>query len=85
MFGVQLKQSLLFNGNHNSNLEDFDVYLDYQKYSFKSEKRDLGGYGILKNKNVILGMDIGLLQKVNFLKITKVDLFRLKQYIKEQK
>ncbi len=54
-----LKQSLLFNGNHNSNLEDFDVYLDYQKYSFKSEKRDLGGYGILKNKNVILGMDIG--------------------------
>ena len=54
-----IKQSLLFNGNHNSNLEDFDVYLDYQKYSFKSEKRDLGGYGILKNKNVILGMDIG--------------------------
>ena len=54
-----VKQSLLFNGNHNSNLEDFDVYLDYQKYSFKSEKRDLGGYGILKNKNVILGMDIG--------------------------
>ena len=54
-----VKQSLLFNGNHNSNLEDFDVYLDYQKYSFKSEKRDLGGYGILKNKNIILGMDIG--------------------------
>ena len=54
-----VKQSLLFNGNHNSNLEDFDVYLDYQKYSFKSEKRELGGYGILKNKNIILGMDIG--------------------------
>jgi len=54
-----VKQSLLFNGNHNSNLEDFDIYLDYQKYSFKSEKRDLGGYGILKNKYVILGMDIG--------------------------
>ena len=54
-----IKQSLLFNGNHNSNLEDFDVYLDYQKYSFKSEKKDLGGYGILKNKNIILGMDIG--------------------------
>ena len=58
-FWGSVKQSLLFNGNHNSNLEDFDVYLDYQKYSFKSEKRDLGGYGILKNKNVILGMDIG--------------------------
>ena len=61
-----LKQSLLFNGNHNSNLEDFDVYLDYQKYSFKSEKRDLGGYGILKNKNVILGMDIGTAPESKF-------------------
>ncbi len=54
-----VKQSLLFNGNHNSNLEDFDVYLDNQKYSFKSDHIDLGGYAILKNKNVILGMDIG--------------------------
>jgi len=61
-----LKQSLLFNGNHNSNLEDFDVYLNYQKYSFKSEKRDLGGYGILKNKNVILGMDIGTAPESKF-------------------
>ena len=54
-----VKQNLLFNGNHNSNLEDFDVYLDHQKYYFKSDKRDLGGYGIFKNKNIILGMDIG--------------------------
>ena len=61
-----IKQSLLFNGNHDSNLEDFDVYLDYQKYSFKSEKRDLGGYGILKNKNVILGMDIGTAPESKF-------------------
>ena len=61
-----VKQSLLFNGNHNSNLQDFDVYLDYQKYSFKSEKRDLGGYGILKNKNVILGMDIGTAPESKF-------------------
>ncbi len=61
-----VKQSLLFNGNHNSNLEDFDVYLDYQKYSFKSERRDLGGYGILKNKNVILGMDIGTAPESKF-------------------
>ena len=61
-----VKQSLLFNGNHDSNLEDFDVYLDYQKYSFKSEKRDLGGYGILKNKNVILGMDIGTAPESKF-------------------
>ncbi len=61
-----VKQSLLFNGNHNSNLEDFDVYLDNQKYFFKSEKRDLGGYGILKNKNVILGMDVGTAPESKF-------------------
>ena len=53
------KHSLLFNGNHESNLDDFDKYLDLQKYYFKNKKNDLGGYSILTNKNVILGMDIG--------------------------
>ncbi len=53
------KQSLLFNGNHESNLEDFDKYLALQKYSFKNDKYELGGYSILTNKNMILGMDIG--------------------------
>ncbi|MFL2892445.1 MAG: heparinase II/III family protein [Candidatus Pelagibacter sp.] len=53
------KHSLLFNGNHESNLDDFDKYLGLQKYYFKNKKNDLGGYSILTNKNVILGMDIG--------------------------
>ena len=53
------KHSLLFNGNHESNLDDFDKYLDLQKYYFKNKKNDLGGYSILTNKNVIVGMDIG--------------------------
>ena len=53
------KHSLLFNGNHESNLDDFDKYLDLQKYYFKNKKNDLGGYSILTNKSVILGMDIG--------------------------
>ncbi len=53
------KHSLLFNGNHESNLDDFDKYLDLQKYYFKNKKNELGGYSILTNKNVILGMDIG--------------------------
>ena len=53
------KHSLLFNGNHESNLDDFDKYLDLQKYYFKNKKNDLGGYSILTNKDVILGMDIG--------------------------
>ena len=53
------KHSLLFNGNHESNLDDFDKYLAPQKYNFKNKKNDLGGYSILTNKNVIVGMDIG--------------------------
>ncbi len=53
------KESLLFNGNHESSLEDFDKYLALQRYSFKNEKKDWGGYSILTNRSVILGMDIG--------------------------
>ena len=53
------KHSFLFNGNHESNLDDFDKYLTLQKYYFKNKKNDIGGYCILTNKNVILGMDIG--------------------------
>ena len=53
------KTSLLFNGNNESNLEEFDKYLTQQKYSFKNTKIELGGYGILRNKNYLLAMDIG--------------------------
>ena len=53
------KESLLFNGNHESNLSDFDKYLDLHKYKFTCNKYELGGYSILKNKNLILAMDIG--------------------------
>ena len=53
------KQSLLFNGNHESDFSDFDKYLSQQKYSFKNIKNELGGYGILKNKNLIVVMDMG--------------------------
>lgn len=61
-----VKQSLLFNGNHESNFEDFDKYLSNQKYKFKNTKKDLGGYGILINKNIVLGMDIGSAPEVKF-------------------
>ena len=44
------KESLLFNGNHDSDLSDFDKYLSLYKYKFISDKHELGGYSILKNK-----------------------------------
>ena len=54
-----LKQSLLFNGNNNSNNKEFNKYLSLFRYKFKSDKFDISGYTILKNKNAILAMDTG--------------------------
>ena len=54
-----IKQSLLFNGNNDSNLSDFDKYLNLYKYKFSYNSYELGGYSVLKNKNIIMAMDIG--------------------------
>ena len=53
------KESFLFNGNYESNLSDFDKYLDLHRYKFKSDFNEVGGYSIIKNKNITIGMDIG--------------------------
>ena len=54
-----VKESLLFNGNNDSDLSDFDKYLNINKYKFNNNRYELGGYSILKNKNIIIAMDIG--------------------------
>ena len=54
-----INQSLLFNGNNDSNLSDFDKYLNFYKYKFNNNTNELGGYSILKNKNIIMAMDVG--------------------------
>ena len=54
-----IKESLLFNGNHVSDLSDFDKYLNLYKYKFSNERHELGGYSILKNKNIVIAMDSG--------------------------
>jgi len=54
-----LTQSLLFNGNHENDLKDFDRYLELYKYKFENTDNLTGGYGILKSKDFILAMDIG--------------------------
>ncbi len=53
------EESFLFNGNHISNLNDFKVYLKDQKYTFKNDKSENGGYVVLNDKNSIICMDIG--------------------------
>ena len=63
-----INQDLLFNGNYISNNDDFDQYLKRFGYVFKNQNRELAGYAILKNKRVILSMDIGDSPRDNFSK-----------------
>tara|TARA_B100001250_G_scaffold134179_1_gene114719 strand:- start:748 stop:2376 length:1629 start_codon:yes stop_codon:yes gene_type:complete len=54
-----IKKNLLFNGNHEGDLSDFDKYLDLHRYKFSYKGNEMGGYSILKNKNITIAMDIG--------------------------
>jgi uncharacterized heparinase superfamily protein len=54
-----INQDLLFNGNNISNNSEFDQYLKRLGYIFKNESKEIAGYVILKNKKIILTMDIG--------------------------
>ncbi len=58
-FWGSLKKDLLFNGNNNSSDNEFDKYLNLFRYNFKSDKFDISGYTILKNKNAVMVMDTG--------------------------
>ena len=51
--------SLLFNGNHDTDIKDFNKYLSLHRYKFKNGGNEAGGYILLENKNSILCMDIG--------------------------
>ena len=51
--------NFLFNGNHISDNSDFDKYLKTNEYKFKNENYEISGYGILRNNNTCLTMDIG--------------------------
>ena len=53
------KENLLFNGNHETDLKDFDKYLKLHGYKFKNDINEIGGYSILKNNKIIICMDIG--------------------------
>jgi uncharacterized heparinase superfamily protein len=63
-----INQDILFNGNYISNNNEFDQYLKRFGYVFKNENKELAGYAILKNKRIILTMDIGDSPSNNFSK-----------------
>ena len=58
-FFSKLGQSLLFNGNHQNDLKEFNKYLSHNKYKFENSNNEVGGYAILKDKKSILAMDVG--------------------------
>ena len=63
-----INHDILFNGNHFSNNVEFDQYLKRFGYKFKNENKELAGYGILRNKKIVLAMDIGSSPNKNFSK-----------------
>ena len=63
-----VKSDFLFNGNNNSNNQDFDNYLKRLGYKFKNENFDFGGYIILKNKKISLMMDVGPTPNIEYTK-----------------
>ncbi len=62
----EINHSLLFNGNHEGNLIEFNRYLTLHKYKFENINKEVGGYAVLKNKNYTLAMDIGSSPPKNF-------------------
>ena len=58
-FWQDINKNLLFNGNQINEYSDFDKYLNFHNYKFKSESNEYGGYVILKNKNFIISADLG--------------------------
>jgi uncharacterized heparinase superfamily protein len=63
-----INRDLLFNGNNISNNNEFDQYLKRFGYVFKNENKEIAGYAILKNKKIILTMDLGDSPNNNFSK-----------------
>ena len=65
-FWQNINSDIFFNGNYHSKNNDFDQYLKRFGYSFKNEVNELGGYVILKNRKIILVMDVGSSPNKNF-------------------
>ncbi len=54
-----IKQDIFFNGNNVSENHEFDQYLKRFGYTFKNEIKELAGYAILRNKRIVLAVDVG--------------------------
>ena len=69
------KNGILFNGNFEDSNNEFDSYLNLQKYKFKDDVNEAGGYVLLKNKKSVLVMDLGKVPDKKFSKDYQAGLF----------
>ena len=58
-FWKNLKFDPLFNGNNNSNNQEFDIYLKRLGYSFDNNDHEFSNYVSFKDKKINLIMDVG--------------------------
>ena len=63
-----IEHDILFNGNYVSNNIEFDQYLKRIGYKFKNKDKELAGYAILRNKKIVLAMDVGSSPNKNYSK-----------------
>ena len=63
-----INNDIFFNGNYLSDNQEFNQYLKRFGYTFKNEFKELAGYTILRNKKIVLIMDIGSSPNKNFSK-----------------
>ena len=55
-----INNDIFFNGNYLSDNQEFNQYLKRFGYSFKNEFKELAGYTILRNKKIVLIMEMPL-------------------------
>ena len=71
------KNGLLFNGNFEISNEEFDDYLNFNKYKFTEDANENGGYVVLNNKKSFLAVDIGKAPEKKFSKDLSVNIDEL--------
>ena len=69
------KSGILFNGNFQEVNQEFNNYLNLNKYKFKDDSNEAGGYVVLKNKKSSLSIDIGKPPEKKFSKDYQAGLF----------
>tara|TARA_B100000029_G_scaffold469523_1_gene507456 strand:+ start:761 stop:2392 length:1632 start_codon:yes stop_codon:yes gene_type:complete len=75
LLSANRKKGILFNGNFEDSNKEFDDYLNFNKYKFKDDVNEAGGYVVLKSKKTSIIIDIGKAPEKKFSKDYQAGLF----------